>query len=150
MKVIKLSGSVILLFILNLNSFAQHNHSGMGSGQGSGSNSVMNMGHDHREGMEMAMPMTVTESFRVSGNCEKCRNRILDIAFASGAIDAGWDKNSKLLTVRFNPAKSGPGYIGGKLAKAGYDNYYRKAKAKAYETLPECCKYEREKKSSKS
>jgi mercuric ion binding protein len=136
MKLLKLLISAIFMVGLSLTTFAQHDHSSMG-----GASSNMNMNMNHSTQMNMVHPKT--ESLKVWGNCEMCKARIEKIAMANGASNADWNVKSKILTVDFDPMRSSMDYISGKLAKAGHDTGMKSAKDKAYNALPECCKYER-------
>jgi mercuric ion binding protein len=135
MKNLRLFLSGLLLIVFNLSTSAQHNHGGMSSG----SNSNMNMN------MNSNMPMLPpkTETLKVWGKCDMCKARIEKIALASGASTADWNVKTKVLTVVYDPSKSTINYISDKLAKAGHDTGLRSAKDKAYNKLPDCCKYER-------
>lgn len=70
-----------------------------------------------------------------------CKARIEKIAIAHGATTADWNVKTKFLTVVYEPGKSSLNYISDKLAKAGHDTGLRSAKDKAYNALPDCCKY---------
>jgi hypothetical protein len=135
MKLTELFISTVLLVLLNLNASAQHDHSSMGE---SGSN--MNMNRNYYSPM-MLPPKT--ETLKVWGKCEMCKARIEKIALASGVTTADWNVKTKFLTVVYEPDRSSIGYISDKLAKAGHDTGLRSAKDKAYNALPDCCKYER-------
>jgi mercuric ion binding protein len=86
-----------------------------------------------------------TESFKVSGNCGMCKDRIEKTAKEEGATSAAWDSKSKILTVSFDPSKTSLDALGKKLAAAGHETGKYKADEKAYNALPGCCKYERTK-----
>ena len=72
-----------------------------------------------------------------------CKARVEKIAMANGASNADWNVKSKILRVDFDPMRSSMDYISGKRAKAGHDTGMKSAKDKAYNALPEGCKYER-------
>lgn len=124
---------------LSVTASAQHDHSSMGSGSGSGSNMNMNMNMNSH----MTMLPPKTETLKVWGKCEMCKARIERISIVSGATIADWNIKSNFLTVVYDPGKSSLNYISDKLTKAGHDTGLRSAKDKAYNALPECCKYER-------
>jgi mercuric ion binding protein len=134
MKILKLLISAILMVGLSLTTFAQHDHSSMG---GSSSNMNMNMNSN------MTMLPPITEALKVWGKCDMCKTRIEKIAMASGSTTADWNVKTKFLTVVYEPDRSSISYISEKLAKAGHDTGLRSAKDKAYNALPDCCKYER-------
>ncbi len=124
----------IMLFFCTI-SYAQHNHSGMGSS----SNVNMNMNQKTHPNMTP----TKTATIKVWGKCQRCKDRIEKTVLDRGAITADWNVQTKLLTISYDPAITVLGFFGNILSKAGYDNEYYKAKDKAYNALPECCKYER-------
>ena len=133
MKILKLFITAIFSVALSITTSAQHDHSSMGS------NSNMNMNMNSH----MTMLPPKTETLKVWGKCDKCKARIEKIALTSGATTADWNVKTKLLTVNFDPARTSVDYISNKLAKAGYDTENYKAKDKAYNALPDYCKYER-------
>jgi copper chaperone CopZ len=135
MKIYKLLFSAFLITIFSLKISAQHDHSGGGSG------SNMNMNMNHNSTMIMLPPKT--ETLKVWGKCEMCKARIEKIAFANSVSSADWNVKTKVLTVVYDPYRSDLNSISDKLAKAGHDTGLRTAKDKAYNALPECCKYER-------
>jgi copper chaperone CopZ len=125
--------AAIFVVTINITASAQHDHSSMGSG------SSMNM--DMNTHMNMLPAKTAT--LKVWGKCEMCKSRIEKIAMANGATTADWNIKTKFLTVNFDPSRTSLDYISEKLAKAGHDTGINSAKDKAYNALPDCCKYER-------
>lgn len=86
-----------------------------------------------------------TEKFKVSGNCESCETRIEKAANSvDGVKSADWDKETKMIEVSFNPAKTDLHKIHMAIANAGHDTKMHKASKEVYEELPGCCKYDRE------
>jgi hypothetical protein len=136
MKSIKLYIIAIFLVTFSLTTFAQHDHSSMG-----GSNSNMNTNMNMNSNMTMHTPKT--ETLKVWGKCDMCKARIEKIALSSSATSADWNVKTKVLTVVYDPWASNLISISDKLAKAGHDTGLRSAKDKAYNKLPDCCKYER-------
>ena len=47
-----------------------------------------------------------TETFKVWGNCDMCKARIEKAVKSEGATTADWNKNTKILTVTFDPSKT--------------------------------------------
>jgi periplasmic mercuric ion binding protein len=86
-----------------------------------------------------------TETFKVWGNCNMCKNRIEKAVKAEGAATADWNTKTKLLTVTFDPSKTSVDAFSKKLATVGHDTEKYKADDKAYNALDDCCKYERRK-----
>jgi periplasmic mercuric ion binding protein len=84
-----------------------------------------------------------TETFKVWGNCDMCKNRIEKAVKAEGASSADWNKSTKMLSVTFDPSKTSVDSFSKKLASVGHDTEKYKADDKAYEALDACCKYER-------
>lgn len=86
---------------------------------------------------------SVTDSVKVNGNCGMCKKTIEKSALAAGATKAVWNKNSKFLTISFDPAKSNTTKIQQSVADAGYDTQDIKGNDEAYKGLEECCHYDR-------
>lgn len=83
-----------------------------------------------------------TEKFKVEGNCDMCKTRIEKAANSvEGVTSADWDKKTKMITVKFDSAKTDVHKIHMAIAKAGHDTDMHKASDEAYNKLPECCKY---------
>ena len=86
---------------------------------------------------------TKTETFKVSGNCGMCENTIEKAAKAAGATSAEWNKDTKVITVKYSSSTSDLAKIQKSIADAGYDNVGVKATNESYDKLHSCCKYER-------
>jgi copper chaperone CopZ len=86
-----------------------------------------------------------TETFKVWGNCDMCKARIEKAVKSEGASSADWNKNTKILTVTFDPSKTSVDSFSKKLASVGHDTEKYKADDKAYQALDACCQYERRK-----
>ena len=84
-----------------------------------------------------------TESFKVSGNCGMCKNKIETAAKEAGAKAATWDADTKMLTVSYKTKSTNTAKIQSKIAEVGYDNVGAKANEDAYNKLHGCCKYDR-------
>ncbi len=83
----------------------------------------------------------VEASFKVSGNCGMCKDRIEKTAKGiEGVETASWDKESKMLKITY---KKGVDIhvVHQKIADAGHDTEMHKAKDEVYNSLPGCCKY---------
>ncbi|MCX6316779.1 MAG: hypothetical protein NTW29_05785 [Bacteroidetes bacterium] len=91
-----------------------------------------------------ASAQTKSETFKVNGNCGMCKSNIEKAAKQAGASDAKWDKETHMLTVKFNSGSSDMAKIQHQIAAAGYDNAGAKATNEAYNKLPACCQYDRE------
>ena len=84
-----------------------------------------------------------SETIKVAGNCGMCKNAIEKAAISAGATFAEWDKDKKVLTVKYSVKSTDNAAIQKKVAEAGYDTEDIKAKDEDYDKLPDCCKYDR-------
>ncbi len=91
----------------------------------------------------VATAQTKTETFKVSGNCGMCKNKIEKAAKDAGAKSATWDAETKDLTVTYKSSTTNAAKIQEKIATVGYDNAGAKATKEAYDRLHGCCKYDR-------
>jgi len=135
MKTEKFLLLLVLTGLFSITVSAQHNHAAMGGG--SSSNMNMNMNQD----THASMVHLKTETLKVSGKCQMCKARIEKIATENGAASADWDLKAQMLTIVFDPSVTSVDNICYKLLKAGHDSGGIRAKDKAYNSLPECCKY---------
>ena len=84
------------------------------------------------------------ESFKVAGNCGMCETRIEKAATSvDGVLSADWDKETKMIDVKFDSEKVDTHKVHMAIAKAGHDTKMHKASDEVYDKLPGCCKYER-------
>ena len=80
--------------------------------------------------------------FKVSGECEMCKDRIETAAkTVSGVKSAEWTAEKQLLHVEFDAAKTNPDAIQKAIAAVGHDTENFKAPDSVYKELPECCLY---------
>ena len=86
-----------------------------------------------------------TESFKVWGKCDMCKNRIEKGLKLDGISKAAWDEKTQLATVTYDPAKTNVDAMQKKLAAIGHDTEKFKAPDDVYDKLPDCCHYERAK-----
>ncbi len=90
------------------------------------------------------------EKVKVYGNCGMCETRIEKAANeVDGVTSAEWDKETKMLEVKFDSKKADVHKVHMAVAKVGHDTDMHKAKDDVYNALPGCCKYERPKEKSK-
>ncbi len=82
-----------------------------------------------------------TASFKVSGACEMCKQRIEETVKIKGVRSAKWDVNSKMLTLGYNPGILSLAKIHKRIAEVGHDTELEKAKDVVYNALPACCHY---------
>ena len=85
-----------------------------------------------------------TETVKVYGNCGMCETRIEKAAKSvDGVKEAEWDKETKELTVTFDPDVTNLEAIEKEIAAVGHDTESVKAKDETYDALHSCCKYDR-------
>lgn len=84
-----------------------------------------------------------TESVKVYGNCEMCKNRIEKAIKIDGVKKADWDVDTKMLTVTYDAGKTNFSDIQKQVAAAGHDTENVKAEDNVYKKLPGCCRYDR-------
>lgn len=85
----------------------------------------------------------VETQVHVWGVCDLAKQKIDSAAKLSGVVAAEWDKETRLLTLRFDTTKISLDNILKSVAMAGFDNERYFADDYAYEKLPDNCKYER-------
>ncbi len=86
---------------------------------------------------------TKTETFKVFGTCEQCKNRIEKTLSAFGIYKANWIIETNMLTVSYDSTKFGKSKIQQKLALAGHDTEAFQSDESTYNSLPLCCHYKR-------
>lgn len=85
-----------------------------------------------------------TEKFKVYGNCGMCEKRIEKAANSiDGVNEADWNKESKMIEVKFDDSKTDVHKVQMAIANVGHDTEMHKAKDEVYKELPSCCKYDR-------
>ena len=88
-----------------------------------------------------------TEKFKVKGNCGMCETRIEKAANSVEGVNAAdWNKESKMIEVKFDDSKTSTDKIEMAIAKVGHDTPHHKTKDEVYNELPGCCKYDRSEK----
>lgn len=103
----------------------------------------MQTGQNIHENHQMTTNMEHV-NFKVSGNCDMCKERIETAAKSVPGVDsAEWNVDTKMIYVSFEKDKTSLGNIQNAIAKAGHDTDMHKATDEAYNKLPECCHYER-------
>ncbi len=106
---------------------------------------TMGLAASAQEQAQSQQAATKTETFKVLGACGMCKTRIEKTASAEGAIAASWDSKTQMLTVTYDPGKTGKDALSKKLAAVGHDTEKYKAKDEVYDKLPACCHYDRSK-----
>lgn len=83
------------------------------------------------------------ETFKVWGNCTMCKKTIEKALEIPGVANAEWDKETKMLTVSFDSTFTKLNLLQKAVANAGYDTEMYVAEESMYESLHECCQYQR-------
>lgn len=91
-----------------------------------------------------------TTVFQVAGNCAMCKKRIETAAKIKGVESATWDLSSKKLTTKFNPKTTSTLEIQQAIALVGHDTPNYRAADEVYQSLHECCLYDRLSESAES
>jgi len=80
--------------------------------------------------------------FKVSGNCDMCKDRIETAAKAvEGVLSANWEADKQMMHLQFDPKKTSADAVQKAIAAAGHDTEKHKAPDAVYNDLPECCLY---------
>jgi mercuric ion binding protein len=85
-----------------------------------------------------------TDTVKVWGSCEECKDKIEKAAKKAGAASADWNDETYLLVVNYSSDKTSSLAIQKSIAAVGYDTQDVKADDVAYKKLPKCCRYKRE------
>lgn len=84
-------------------------------------------------------------TFGVRGNCGMCKNTIEKaVNSIDGVKSAEWDKLRKEVKVSFDGSKINLNGIHNAISSSGYDTDKKTASEEIYNSLPGCCKYDRE------
>jgi copper chaperone CopZ len=82
-----------------------------------------------------------TVDIKTSAICESCQNRVEKaLNKTKGVSKASLNVDTKIVTVKYDPAVITVDNIRLAIAKTGYDADDVKADASAYSSLPSCCK----------
>ncbi|MEP6684993.1 MAG: copper chaperone [Parafilimonas sp.] len=84
-----------------------------------------------------------TDTVKVWGNCDDCKETIEKAAKEAGAVSADWNMDNYLLVINYAADKTSMLDIEKSVAAVGYDTQDVKADDAAYKKLPKCCKYKR-------
>ncbi len=90
-----------------------------------------------------------SDTLMVLGNCGMCKSNIETAATKAGATSADWNKETKVLVVNYDMAKTTNLNIQKSIAAAGYDTPSMKAADADYFKLEKCCQYDRNPKKDK-
>jgi len=94
-------------------------------------------------GTNSNMTANASVSFKTWGNCDMCKETIEGSLKTEGIQTADWNKDTKLMSVRFDSTKLTRDEIEKRVAAVGYDTEHYHGDDKAYGELPGCCQYER-------
>lgn len=89
---------------------------------------------------------TQTATVKVFGNCGMCETAIEKAATKNNISKADWNEETKMATITYDSKKTNMDAVLKSIALAGYDNQSFLAPDAAYNKLPNCCKYDRDKK----
>lgn len=81
----------------------------------------------------------------VNGNCDMCKKKIEEAGTSSKQYQTVWDVDKKLASITYDSTSVSPDQVLKKIALSGYDNELYFAPDQAYNALPECCQYNRNK-----
>ncbi len=122
-KIVKISAVVILL---------------MAGNQANAVNNISSMND-----LEIVSDST-KESFIVYGNCGMCKRTIEgSLKDQEGVYSADWNKETKMMQVKYDQSLISLEEIKIKIAAVGYDTEENRASEESYKGLPGCCQYER-------
>mgnify|MGYP001601700442 CR=1 FL=1 len=80
----------------------------------------------------------------VKGNCEMCKKRIEKAAYSvAGVKSAVWHSDDQILHLVYNEQKCSATDVEKAIAKVGHDTKDIKATEAEYNTLHDCCQYDR-------
>ncbi|GAB3574915.1 hypothetical protein GCM10027578_38250 [Spirosoma luteolum] len=80
---------------------------------------------------------------KTSAICGMCKARIeRNLSFEKGVKEADLDVKSKVVTIKYNPAKTDVARLKANISKTGYDVEEVAADPVGYNKLPSCCKKE--------
>jgi len=85
-----------------------------------------------------------TDTVKVWGNCDECKDKIEKAAKNGGAVTADWNMDSYALVINYASDKTSALDIEKSVAAVGYDTQDVKADDAAYKKLPKCCQYKRD------
>lgn len=87
-----------------------------------------------------------TETVKIYGNCGMCKTTIEKAGDVKKTSKVIWNEDSKVATLTYNSKTTNQDAILKRIALVGYDSDKFLAPDDAYAKLPQCCKYQRNKK----
>lgn len=86
----------------------------------------------------------ISDTFKVLGSCEMCKERIEKTALSFNSVSAAsWNAGTKQLSVTFDSIITTKTAILQKIAEAGHDNELFRSSEEVYKSLPSCCHYQK-------
>lgn len=89
------------------------------------------------------LPNAKTETFRIAGNCEMCKQTIEHAGTTKGESTLAWNADTHIAELTYDATATSADAVLKRVAYAGYDNDRYLAPAEAYAALKKCCQYER-------
>lgn len=86
-----------------------------------------------------------TENIRIPGNCGMCKAAIEKAGNDKKIASVVWNKDTKIAAITYDNTRTTSNAILKRVALAGYDSNQYLAPDDAYEALPSCCRYARNK-----
>lgn len=90
-----------------------------------------------------AIGQTISFKLNVAGNCDMCKNRIEQAAKETGALTANWEAKTQHLNITFDKSTTDVSTIREQIASVGHDVDGFRVKDNVYNSLPQCCQYNR-------
>jgi len=82
---------------------------------------------------------TITQEITVKGNCGECKEKIEAALDIPGISFAEWNKDTKILTIRYNDKKISEDQIHSTISNLGYATNKVAANAASQAKLSKCC-----------
>lgn len=89
------------------------------------------------------LPNAKTETVRIEGNCDLCKQTIETAGTKQGEATLSWNADTHVAELTYDSAATTADAVLKRVAYAGYDNTRYLAPAEAYAALEGCCQYER-------
>ncbi|MFN0031215.1 MAG: heavy-metal-associated domain-containing protein [Flavobacteriales bacterium] len=87
--------------------------------------------------------LNTKSEFKVWGNCSMCKKTIENALDVNGVIEADWNKDTKMMKVSYDSTLIKLDALQQLIVQAGYDTEKYTAEQSTYNSLHECCQYER-------
>lgn len=85
-----------------------------------------------------------TETIKIFGNCEMCKANIEKAGNVKKTAEVIWDQDTRMATLTYDSNKTNTDEILKRIALEGYDSDKFLAPDSKYNSLHECCQYDRE------